>query len=84
MVSANSTTGIWVGKDDVELFEAFDEYFESVDGDGYQRSSRVKDAMELYLEMHQAIANSDDLMDPEEYDRRELRFIVRDAFLQFD
>ena len=85
MVDEGSTTGIWVGKGEKALFEEFEQYFQRHGDSGgeYSRSERIKEAMEVYLVVHDAIREDDELPNPEEIDMRALKALVRDE-IKFD
>ena len=85
MIEEGSTTGIWVGKGEAALFEEFEQYFQRYGDSGgeYSRSERIKEAMEIYLVVHDTLRQDSDLPNPESLDMRELKALVRSE-LKFD
>lgn len=51
---SGQTIGVWIGPDDQDLLEEFDEVFI-----GDSRSERVKDGMRLYMEIEQALRDAE-------------------------
>jgi metal-responsive CopG/Arc/MetJ family transcriptional regulator len=49
-----TTTGVWFGPRDADLLEEFDEEFATE-----SRSEKIKDAMELYLNVEQTLDDLD-------------------------
>lgn len=78
-----TSTGIWIGQGDGELFERFEEYFERTSRGEYKRSQRIKEAMEIYLVVHETIRADEGLPDPEDVSMREFKDMVRSE-LKFD
>lgn len=72
-VSEQTTEGIWVGKGEAEIFNEFDEYFrgKTTGGHKYSRGRRIKEAMQVYVAVHQAYRDDPDLPDPDEMNMRE-------------
>ena len=89
MVEEGSTTGVWVGEGESELFDDFDAYFErhgrpeKRGREVYSRSARIKEAMDIAIVVHDTVRKDPDLPHPDELTLREYSALVRSE-IKFD
>lgn len=79
MGSDGETIGIWVPEDDTTV-DDFDRVLGNKLGSDYTRSSKVKDAMDLYRVVEELL----DELDYREMDEASKRHFVRQAILEED
>lgn len=74
--ASTGTTGVWIGENDAEMLAEFDARFKQERG----RSRAIKDAMRLYLDVHETLDS--DGVDAESFPSdREFRAWVRQALV---
>lgn len=84
MVEPESTIGIWIGDNDAEMVDDFDDVISDAElHDGrYSRSEAIKDAMQTYQAVIEAMeANEFDVSSMSSF---EIRSVVRQAIIDMD
>lgn len=81
MVEPGDTISVSVTDDDVDVIEAFDEYFSSLEG-SYSRAGRIKEAMQLYQAVHEVTAELDGVQSPDEMPGPDFKYYVRQALFE--
>ena len=83
MVNDGDRITFSVGEGEANMVNEFDDYFEEID-DSYNRTQRIKEAMEVYLNLHQTVHELEHAVDPDEVSIRNFKAHMRQAILDMD
>ena len=83
MVDAGDRISVSIGEGDAKMVNEFDDYFGDVD-DPYNRAQRIKEAMELYMNLHKHASDLEHVTPPDDMGLRGFKAYLRQAVFDRD